>query len=274
MFLRPRNPVSISDPHHPRFLQEPDLGTSLHVLEDLTRGLGERTAVHRTLADLLEEGEPQDRGVDIRDITAIGQSKGRFCGNLDRLVTTISEPPPEVRERAKHDPEKDNAELWREVQQEFGLEKDGRFTVKEEGWSGRLIACNSGAARRFCLLRQRQLRGQLNLPCRVTTWHLNPDALHILTAEYWVILAPSHVVKALPDNMLPSVTIEEFVGFSSLSLDYTEPSGPRQTRWGFVAGKRKDRRVRHFLLGLMTASLPAFDLSRWLLLLHGGRVAP
>lgn len=85
---------------HWHFLADRDLATDLTILKGFASSARQvmfQTAFDAALGSLLVEQTPRPQDVDIREITALTCSKGRYVANLDRLSKTISSPPEHVR---------------------------------------------------------------------------------------------------------------------------------------------------------------------------------
>lgn len=253
-----------------RFLHDPDLTTSLEVLRDLARPcFGGSRPVTDALERLVVEAESRDEDVDIGRVTALTASKGRYIGNLRRLLPTISDPGSRV---AALSLDEQYAMIHSDVMRESGCMSKGRFRLIEEGWSGRLIAANSGAARRFAWLhRNRYLRPTV-LPARIETRMLDEVALGVLTREFQVEAIPSEAARDLLKSM-------RVLGIDELELvhELWSPACPddaNRDMWSVVAYPRAGRYYEDIRLGLADAAAPVFDLSRWLTMIAAGRESP
>ena len=263
--------AAISAPKAWRFLHDPDLTTSLEVLRDLARPhFGGSRPVADALERLVVEVEsPRDEDVDIGRVTALTASKGRYIGNLRRLLPTISDPGPRV---AALSLDEQYAMVHSDVMRESGCVSKGRFRLIEEGWSGRLIAPNSGAARRFAWLhRNRYLRPTI-LPARIETRMLDASALGVLTREFQLEIIPSEAARGLLGSMR-----NLDVGELELVRELWSPACPddvNRDMWSVLAYPRAGRYYEDIRLGLADAAAPVFDFSRWLMMIAAGRETP
>lgn len=242
----------------PRFIECPDKTTSFATLQWIClQSNRSPSEVGQTLGRLLVRDEPREEEVDIRKITAITNSKGELIGNLPQLVHTISEPSKWITDKTEAE---QNEILHEAVVREFPT-YDGRLAVFEEGWSGRLIGSNSGAARRFSLLRQRSWDGKTRLPVSITRINLDPVALATLTEEQWLFLAPKVAFDEL-DRRLARLKVE---GLDRIAEVYSDAQARDQDRcyWTLSSVSRCARHYRDLRLGIEDARIPLFDLSRW-----------
>lgn len=138
---------SVRSEAHCTFLEDRDLATSLDVLRSF-RGSFDRfmspTSLTEAFRNLLVQEEPRYEDVDIRDVTALSASKGRYIANLPRLATTISPPSIDILSMSiEQQVKRLRRDVWRE-----GLvrDKEDRFMLNEEGWSGRGWCASTAAA--------------------------------------------------------------------------------------------------------------------------------
>lgn len=252
------------------FLAEPDMTTSFKVLRDVANmSQGNHTPARRALAGLLISQGSRDEDVDIRRITAIGASKGRYVGNLPRLLTTISEPPKWVADMSR---EEQLAKVQDEVWSDFGNKVDNRFTVVEEGWSGLLIGMNTGTARRFSMLHCACHSGPLLFPARIERINFEPDFLKELTALQWVVMLPEDAGR----QFVKAAEAAKIEGVEEISLvkNHGCPDDDEQVKWAVLACPTSTPRYKAFRLAVEDASVPRFDFSHWLRLLSKGRMCP
>lgn len=249
------------------FVDDPDMTTSLEILQKLPIFVSGRQPVSTAIRGLLVEAPCRDADVEIRQVTAVNTSKGGYIGNLPRLLTTIHSPVDQV---ASLSIIQQMAIVHSEVMQESGCVADDRFELYEEAWSGRLIAANTGTARRMALLRKHQ--PTLVLQARIRPWSLSQQAFLVLTEEYHVILLPAAGADTLLER-LDKLGVEDV----ELIARVCEPAcagGRPPDLWGMLSYHRNGRFVGAIDRGINESAAPMFDFSKWLRLLSAGRQLP
>lgn len=249
------------------FVDDPDMTTSLEILRKLRGLVSGPRPVSRAIQGLLVGDTCRDEDVEIRKVTAVTASKGGYIGNLPRLLTTIHPPVGQV---ASLPIIQQMAIVHREVMQESGCVADGRFELYEEAWSGRLIAANTGTARRIALLREHQ--PTLVLQARILPSSVSQKAFFVLTEEYRVILLPAAGADTLLER-LDKLGVEDV----ELVARVWEPAcaGSRTPDlWGMLSYRRDGRFVEAIDRGISESAAPVFDFSQWLRLLSAGRQTP
>lgn len=262
--------ATVSAPNAWRFLHDPDLTTSLKILQHLARPhLGGNRPVAKALGRLVVEGASRDEDIDIGKVTALTASKGRYIGNLRRLLSTISDPGPWVTALSL---DEQYTMVHGDVMRESGCMWEGRFRLIEEGWSGRLIAANSGAARRFAWLHQNRYLRPTILPARIEARILDESAVRVLTQEFQVDLIPSEAARGFLRHIRD-------LGIKELELvhELWSPAYPDEMNrdlWSVVAYPRGRYHYEDMRLGLASAAVPVFDFSQWLIMIAAGRKTP
>lgn len=253
----------------PRFFECPDKTTSYIALSEICKpSRSSSSDLGRALGRLLVAENSRLQEVDIKTITAITVSKGGFVGNLPRLIATISPAPAGVEKMHRED---HVALLRDQVVAEFGF-REGRLDLIEEGWSGRLIASNDGAARRFALLQDKSLPGEAVFPASIRTVRFDPSALAVLTERMWVFLLPRESYANLSSGLG-----QLGVGAPQQCADVYSKARERdddRTIWTVAGVDRSWKHYGDFRLGLEDGAVPLFDLSRWLRELVNGRNKP
>lgn len=260
--------LAVEGPTKWRFIEDPDLTTSYEILDHLQGGVLDRSgAVEEALAGLMTKGAERDADVGFREITGLAASKGRFIGNMSRLWPTSDS-------IGKLEPSAENLAMIRQqVWKESGCVRDGRFHLYEESWSGRLIARNTGTARRIAWLHHHSFMDRSPIPARVTPLVLDQAALKVLTEDYWIALLPTDDGAWKLASKFEEIGIR---GVESVGAVWS-PACPEEhdrTRWSMLACDRASRRYAEIRLGLMDSAIPVFDLSQWLTAIAGGRGRP
>lgn len=250
------------------FIEDPDLTTSYEILGHLQRcGISRTGIIENALAGLMVEGGERDAEVGFHDIGAIRCSKGRFIGNLSRLWPTSDT-------ICRLKPSAENfAMIRRQVWTESGCVRNGRFHLYEENWSGRLIAPNSGTARRIAWLNYNSYLDETQIPARITTFVLDRTALKVLTESYWVALLPSEDGAWELSTKLEKIGVRGVESIGTLASPAC-PDADDGTRWSMLACDRACRRYADIRLGLMDSGTPIFDVSQWLMAIGRGRKRP
>jgi hypothetical protein len=260
--------LAVEGPTKWRFIEDPDLTTSYEVLFKLQGGALDRSgAVEEALAGLMAKGAERDAEVGFREITGLAASKGRFIGNLSRLWPTSGS-------IGKLEPSADNIAMIRQqVWAESGCVWDGRFHLYEECWSGRLIARNTGTARRIAWLHHYSFQDHSPIPARITPLVLDQAALKVLTEDYWIALLPTDDGAWTLASKLEEIGVR---GTESVGVVWSPacPDEDDRTRWSMLACNRASRRYADVRMGLMDSTLPVFDLSQWLTAMADGRGRP
>jgi len=260
--------LAVEGPTKWRFIEGSDLTTSYEILHHLQGGVLDRPgAVEEALAGLMTKGTERDAEVGFREITGLAASKGRFIGNLSRLWTTSDS-------ISKLEPNADNIAMIRQqVWKESGCVRDDRFHLYEESWSGRLIARNTGTARRIAWLHHYSFMDRSPIPARTTPLVLDQAALKVLTEDYWIALLSTDDGAWKLASKLEEIGVR---GAENVGAVWS-PACPEEhdrTRWSMLACDRTSRRYPEIRLGLMDSAIPVFDLSQWLTAISGGRERP
>lgn len=260
--------LAVEGPTKWRFIEDPDLTTSYEVLHHLQGGVLARSgAVEEALAELMTKGAERDAEVGFREISGLAASKGRFIGNLPRLWPTSDS-------IGKLEPSADNiAMIQQQVWKESGCVRDGRFNVYEESWSGRLIARNTGTARRIAWLHCHSFLDRSPIPARITPLSLDQAALKVLTEDYWIALLPTDDGAWKLASKLEEIGVRDTENVGAVGSPACPDENDR-TRWSMLACDRASWRYAEIRLGLMDSAIPVFDLSQWLTMIAGGRERP
>lgn len=260
--------LAVEGPTKWRFIEDPDLTTSYEVLLKVQNGVLDRPGlVEEALAALMVKGAERDAALGFDKISALAESQGRFIGNLPRLWPT-SDYVASLEPTAKN-----LARIRQEVWADSGCVRDGRFNLFEESWSGRLIAPNTGTARRIAWLHQNSFLDSSPIPARITPLVLDQAALKVLTEDYWIALLPTDAGAWMLAMKLEEIGVRGVESVGTLKSPAC-PDKTDQTRWSMFACDRASRRYDDVRLGLMDSAIPIFDLSQWLTMIAGGRERP
>ena len=247
------------------FVEDSDLLTSLSLLQSMTHH-DAMTETAELLGGLLKGDEQShEENIRIGDISAITASKGKFIGNLCRLKYTIYP-------RGSYPlnlPKDKQQSMWNEVEKEFSPTADGFFMVDREAWSDRLIARNTGAARRFCWAQYHN--PDRILPCRVTNWRLDSAIIEVLNEKYWLCILPEEVYDRVVNADL---TVLERHWFTRVTHVTSIRRDTSSESWSYCAVKRDDAFFPKLRDSLLDAAVPLYDVSSWLLQLQAGRGTP
>lgn len=246
---------------HWHFLADQDLATDLTILKGFAycaRQVMFQTAFDAALGSLLVEQTPRSQDVDIREITALTCSKGRYVANLDRLAKTISSPPEHVCFMS----------FWEQMQlllriiNNEGLIKDssGRFLLDEEGWSGRLIAANTGAARRFSLLRQLSEEHPTILQASITRWDLRVEAVRVICQDYIALIVPETFACHFRVTTFKHF-MKDFRTYDNI-FSRNRPEACPEVEWTMMIFPRT-REALEFANLLKSTDLQILDFSNW-----------
>ena len=247
------------------FIDDPDLHTSLSLLRSIMPTEGGTEAAELLRYILKSDKNPREEEIRIGDISAISHSKGRWIGNLCRLKYT-----PDLEDVAYRNPSQEIRQaLWSQVKREFGRTRDGFFRVNREEWSGRLIASNSGAARRFCWVRHYDPARILK--CRVTTWRVDREAMEIGHRKFWICIVPRDVVDQIL-QAARSVGLQGRITFLRFVCAIRKDNSSEI--WCCCAVKRDEVVYPMLREALAAARVPLYDVSSWLMQLQAGRLTP
>jgi hypothetical protein len=121
----------------------------------------------RNFATSVLAGQPYNRRLSLKDIGALSASKGRYVMALDRLPETMH-----LGAQETYGPldDSETTKLRKAVDREFPL-RDGSIEVYEQTWDKLLVGRNSGASRRFSLLRR--LNPELEINALITPYCLD-----------------------------------------------------------------------------------------------------
>lgn len=237
------------------FIGDPDCSYDLDILRSIS-GSAHASSVfpaETALARLIVEAGERDEDVDIQHVSAVTASRGPYIGNLPRLRETIT--PPE-------NPITDEAELVRlfrkaaEVEG-FSRNKAGRFRVQKEGWSKRLIAVNTGAARRISWLQEFGRRHDIVFPCTIECYDLSREAIKVLTEDYWIVIVPLDAWLELQDLSRHFRKSQMVLRMSSLA----PPKSENPAMWVATAFPKPMSWMKEVLTEAPTST---FDFSAWL----------
>ncbi|AWU95620.1 hypothetical protein [Azospirillum ramasamyi] len=261
--------AAVHDPKSARFIGDADFTTAMDILFSLRWGMTLSHPVSKAVGGLLVKGSERDEEVDIRKVTGVAISKGRLIGNLPRLLKTIDTTPESL---VASSLQEQHQVILENVMQHSGCMRNGRFDLWEEGWSGRLIARNDATARRIAWLHVHGGLVQTVLPARITRYGLDPEALDVLTRQWWAVLVPADEAAKL-ECALRRLRADR----CQLVLETwsrTAPNDEIPTCWRLLACPRDSRHLQALRDGLADAAAPVFDLSQWLRMLAAGRVLP
>ena len=251
------------------FIEDSDLLTSLSLLRSIAPS-DATTEAAKLLHNLLKKrAQLREKDIRIGNISAITASKGKFIGNLCRLKYTINSGGSWPLNLPK---DKQDA-MWKEVETDFapaGKEEEKNFfMVDREEWSGRLIAHNTGAARRFCWA-QHHDPGRI-LPCRVTDWYLDSEIAKELNEKYWLCILPEEICDRVMDA---DQTVRRRPWLTHVSRVTSFRRNNSGESWVCCAVRRDDTFFPKLRNSLLDAGVPVYDVSSWLLQLQAGRGTP
>ena len=247
------------------FVEDTDLLTSLSLLRSII-GSDTVNEAAALLGNVLTVDEQTlENKIRIGDISAITVSKGRYVGNLCRLKYTINT-------RGTYPmslPEDKQQEMWNQVKKEFSQEADGSFVIDREEWSGRLIARNTGAARRFCWARYHNPDRVLR--CRIINWRLESEMIETLNKKYWLCILPEDIYIRISD-LDPAIIDYGWVQYLEHVASFHHDNS--RDSWSFCAVKRDSMFFPTLRDSLLDAAIPVHDISSWLMQLQAGRGTP
>ncbi|GBQ31941.1 hypothetical protein HLH34_18785 [Gluconacetobacter azotocaptans] len=214
-----------------------------HAHYDLERVVGnaetcDEHAGHPALGDLcrLIHKPPAYRAViDILSVTGVSATHNNFVGNLDALPETMRFSDPYEENYGPFD--QDGMEKLRQaVFDEFSPgtgSKTGLFSITDVTWSGKRIAGNTGASRRFSLWRRLSARNYKpeRIHALIHPLELNKDALRKVLTDWRVV----HVSRS-PEIVSSYRAMRDVWPEGICALDY-------QTSWG-------DRREEDWIIPL------------------------
>lgn len=264
-----RETISHLDIDHPwRFIEDPDLTTSYDILKSVMRAAPDRpNVVDKALQHLMSEGGVRETDVEFSDISALSASKGRYIGNLKRLWATSDSV------RFCELTSEKFAEIKEQVFSGSGCIKNERFNLIEECWSGRLIAQNSGTARRIAWLHSHHYLDRTPFPARKSEWALDSNSLHTLTEQYWLALLPKRLSAFQLSSQLSDLGLKCSNSHGSL-FSSACPDEHCNAEWSVFSCEKSNRKYPQIRLNLLDSVNNIFDLSNWLSSISTGRSTP
>ncbi len=198
--------------------------------------------------------------IDVRAITGVAASKGRYTTNLKRLSQTIYDPGNLRLDWNKYDREERVSMLLKQVWREIGNVSDGRMKVFKELWSGRYIVSNTGAARRLSLLHLNALEGEVIIPCHVIDVQLCDNALEALMLHFWCVALPEPIfqktTRILSEKFFEGIAASKMCGF--------EDENSKFVKWGMLLVPREHKNYQDIRLAIEDSVTPQFDVSHFL----------
>lgn len=143
-----------------------------------------------------------------------------------------------------------------------GLIKDsnGRFLLDEEGWSSRLIAANTGAARRFSLLRQLSEEHPITLKASITRWDLRVEAVRAICQDHIALIVPETFAYHFR-VMTFKYFMKDFRTYDNL-FSRNRPEACPEVEWTMMIFPRT-REALEFANLLKATGLQILDFSDW-----------
>jgi hypothetical protein len=246
-------------PSKHNFIDDPGLSTSRDILQSIC-DKSDNYSNHllpaaRFLGKLMRPGATERRKVDIKEITAVAHSKGRFVSDFKRLIPTISPPTRALTHHQQIDC------LQRQVMSEGVTKNEGRVRFVCQDWNRRLTVCNTGTARRFALLRDLVEPGQVTFDAEIEHWQIDEDIKKRLS-EYHVAMVPKPFWDKAGLALETWYPLRFFKINDVQSLACGDPTD--RTEWAVVTTERRSKLGVRLLESLRIKGCRPFDLSHWI----------